>query len=560
LLLRLQVQKASELNVLVEHIQQVPKRFDMLDSLLKATVAMTTLEVDYGVVGYDVASRDYLEWQKVAAEASKKKVPYLCLLMELCDCKHYLMTDTVRGKLAVIENMTENMLGDSLATVNAELGEVLESTTTSQVAVQFSERHCKAKLVGCFDGFMISLVSGQVTLANKAQLQDKPVEEHFHMLISMSPANSSSPFHDQFNNVKFGVLKSTAIASFDHVRMLKVVQTMIARICDQSVFSPELQHAAAPAISKSVLPHLLEVHVAVHTVAIVAAWAHRDLSLMAKDDRPSLELVEACRVLRQSMRNLESLLASPSVQQLESQKLGLKQNIALFSEWHAGMTVFFLSVNEQIKSRFCQFVIKSASQLQGLLPTWGLFITDEKINETMAKQKVLNNPSKSCINPAVDSLQTGLVDAVEASVLLDLRPAFDEDEECCGAKAVADAASSAAYQCLAVTAALNAIFNLKGKRTQGKVAQSVLDIVAGMLGFSFPKSLVTQLKAVADSPEPVPTIETDNGTESVAGGASKKRRTSVKLESGGQTASSSAGRVSAAGQAQVVLKQEPANG
>lgn len=551
-----QVKNASSCNAWLEHIKKVAVRLNIVDMLLSGIIAMTTLESDFGVVNYLVASQTYLEWQQGGTSASKQSPPYLCRLMEYCDCKLHLVNEKGGSTFQAFEDITTDMFGELLPGVNADLGEVLNFSTISPVAARFSERHCHEKLSACVEGFMASLCSGLVTLANKVQLQDRPVNEQFDALVSMSPANPSSAFHDEFGKFVVGDLMETNIASLSHVRMLKVVQTMVSRVCDRSLFSPALQQSSAPCIGKGALHHLLDIHVAVHTVVLLASWLVPQLSSLAEDARPASELVEAGRLLGQSLRDLESLLASPSSQELESQKLALKQNIALFSEWHSGMKLFMESVSKYMKTKFCQFVIKSASNLQSSLPTWKLFISDDKINETMAKQKVLNNPAKASINPACDGLQRALVDTVQATVVLGLAPAFELDEECTGAKAVADSAANAAYQCLAVTAALNALYNLKGKKSESKVAQSVLDIVKGMAGFSLPKVVENQLKAMVSASSDTFAVGSAADGEHVETPPPKKRRRGVKVEphgSEGLPGDAESGSVAAA-----TVKREPA--
>lgn len=115
----------------------------------------------------------------------------------------------------------------------------------------------------------------------------------------------------------------------------------------------------------------------------------------------------------------------------------------------------------------------------------------------MVTNNILNNPRRREWDSFASRLTQLLGRTAEAAELLALSPPFSEHEQCCGAKALGDAAVTSAYECLAVTAACNAVLRFASKPAGPQMASKTMSIVRSMPGFDLPKPLAERLATLA---------------------------------------------------------------
>ena len=173
-------------------------------------------------------------------------------------------------------------------------------------------------------------------------------------------------------------------------------------------------------------------------------------------------------------------------------------------------------------SAFCKHINDDATALQHMLPKWRLFFKDGKMNEAMLKKHVLQHENKKDWSRLAGNLEEFVENAVAASVCLVKQPSFTDDDDCIGAKDMADDAIAQAYECMAVAAACKAIL-IQGDTPDGsKTARGTLEIITTMTEFDCPKILMSRLHtlATASHAKEEPAVKKQRVSQPEVGGAS----------------------------------------
>lgn len=135
--------------------------------------------------------------------------------------------------------------------------------------------------------------------------------------------------------------------------------------------------------------------------------------------------------------------------------------------------------------------------MQSSLPNWRAFLTDERMNETMARSQVLGNPRRNELNSLATKLHDQVAQLAEFTTILMVDPPFTTNDQCLGCKALADSAVKATYEAMAVAAACNAVLRFGSKPNGPVMAKQTQSIVNGMPDFALPRSLADRVAELA---------------------------------------------------------------
>ena len=190
---------------------------------------------------------------------------------------------------------------------------------------------------------------------------------------------------------------------------------------------------------------------------------------------------------------LKALLSSDLGQACATSAFNLKVTIGFLDGWSLSVEQYLQKSKTEFMKAWLTSIGETTNQVKSYLPEWKVIVTSQKMNDTMAKQKILNNPDKGKMSSTAQSLHKAVQDAAKTWTTLQMTPDFADDEECSGVCDLANKAVAEAYEAVAITAACNAVLKYEDKAQGPAMAHTALGVVDTMKGFSYPDSLKSRL-------------------------------------------------------------------
>lgn len=475
-------------------------RWKCIQSLFRVFLSSVALEVDFADSSdYNVALGEWQQWlqNRPSGDAAKKK-PYLWHIMEFSEKRDDINTGAdvwVPFVPVPALSLTPNMVEDMNRTVTT----LIAFASTSVFAGRVARLHCEIKLCSCISFWVGKVASHHATLVGAATLADTPIKAIVPLLVGREPATIVD-LKKAREQLSMKAMHQGDVSKLTSTTEFEMVKKMVSQVASGHLHIACLQADGGVGLDKRTLQSVLTVHSAVNLVIVLAACIHDEISESEKHPTaaPPEAMIEAIRLLRGSLDSLGGLVHSPPVMSIDNVNHRLHKSITYFREWQASAQCFCDKAVEKVKLMFCAALSSVAGKLEQSIPTWRAFITDAKMNDTLAKTKLLQSPHRSSWSSEGTSLHNMLRRAAAASQVLAVDVPFDRDETFCGSQDLATAAIKSAYEAVAVCAGCNAVLLFGGKPQGPGMAAKVVKIVASMEGFDLPTTLRQRLAELVE--------------------------------------------------------------
>ena len=285
-------------------LQAVPAQLTALGDLITGILVMASLEVQFKVLDYKVASQEWLAWQKAGC---KGPAPYLWHVTEFSAKSHSLRQPETTIK-PFEKHDSYDFYGDPFL-VNDGLDDVLRCFTNSPLPEQAMQRHCESKVTENVAGFVEALSLEKLALCSQDHMVGKSAAQIFSSIFAGGiPADS--PLDVSVKSIQFKAGTQTALDHLPHLVMHAAVRSLVDRIDCRNVVLECLQQLDETTVALDVdhLRFLLEVHAGVHTVLVLAARVNESVTNFMKV--PFGETTQALKALAEHSAILKALLSS----------------------------------------------------------------------------------------------------------------------------------------------------------------------------------------------------------------------------------------------------------
>lgn len=301
-------------------LRKAAQRWGVVDNLLSCMCSAMTLDIDYeqsdaGLIPEEALHMDLADdWSK----EKKQRRPYMWHIMEFCERREQLKV--AWGDHLLYESPSATLPEECVGQCNDAMKIFYQLVVASAFSGNLIAVHCVERVRKSLATWTATLRCSSVALVSSDVVEVNEIFKVFPMLVAGKDSLNTKTMRGAVG-LDNGLGK-TNMGMLPQVKAQKNIYAVAGSIASNGdLYMPCFQKDdATEKLQKADLLFLISLHGAVDVVIRLAACAHEDLR---ESGAPTVQRVEALRVLLESINHVEDLATSASARELSTKLVSL---------------------------------------------------------------------------------------------------------------------------------------------------------------------------------------------------------------------------------------------